>query len=707
MNKWCGTTRRRWFRQAGLTLGALMAPVWSEAVGQRDAGEGRQRLLRRLGETYTATINPSGADAYLQSQSDDGRWPDVDLGSTRNPDWPPLEHMVRLRVLAAAWGSKRHRLAGAAIALMAIERGLAAWLRGQPRSVNWWFNSIGPQLALMPVLVLTRDHMDPDLARRGRSLLVGPEEVPQAQARGQNLIWYGTQWLVRGALASDDAQIAAASSRLQAELAVGGPEGIQQDHSFHQHGPQLYTGGYGLAFLMDSAQLATWLADTPWAYSTGSLQTLVEYALHGVRPLIRGGWLDWGARGREFTRVQHRSRPAVLLPAIERLQALVTERNRELVAFATYLARDAADGGTAPVVENRHYWRSDFMVHQRAAVYYSVKASSERTVGTESSHGENLMGFWTAHGCSYVLRRGDEYDALPPAWDWSRLPGTTASAEVPRFDGLLRHRAKFVGAVSDGSVGAMVMRLDTPYATGRKAWFFDGDTMVALGCDIGSEREQRIATTLNQTRLHGVPTVDRNPVFRDSETNGRHCWHDGMHYLSLDDQPLKVRRHERRGDGRQINAALGGGEVQAELVLITVEHGLRPRNARYAYALWPGSRSESPAAASRLPPLLINEPAMQALRQTPGGPLMAVLHEAGDVALDGESSLKASAPCLLIVQRVGEHWRIHVADPSTTVRRLTLTLRYRGVVLRTALVEMPSDRGQVGRTISCEDMPAR
>ena len=687
---------------------ALMLPVVSAtrlaAAASSDTQEGLSTLIHRLQAHYRTTVNAAGAEVHLRSQAGNGRWADIDLSSTANPAWPPEKHMHRLRLLAVAWANPRHTLSASPSALTGIERGLGAWLQAAPRSVNWWFNSIGPQLALMPVLVLTQGHLDADLARQARSLLVAPDEVPKAQARGQNLIWYGTQWLVRGALAGEPLEVAAASARLQAELAIGGAEGIQHDFSFHQHGPQLYTGGYGLGFLMDSSQIATWLQGTPWAYDPNSLLTLSRYALDGMRPLVRGTWLDWGARGREFTRIPAGvSLPQALRPAIQRLSTLVAAHEPALSAFAGYLGQVGQGLVGAPVVENRHFWRSDFMVHQRPVVYFSVKTASSRTVGTESGNSENLLGYWTPMGCNYILRRGDEYDGLPPVWDWSRLPGTTAPAFVPRFEGLLRHDERFVGAVSDGVDGIMAMHLKTAHVRAKKAWFFNGDTMVALGCDIHSESTEAVATTLNQTRARGALQAGVTLLSEGGGALALEGWHDGLHYASLDGQKLSFSRQRRTGDGRRINLALGGGTAEAELVLIAIEHGLRPNAARYAYAVAPDTQTGT--GASR-PSTLINDPAVQSVQWPSDGLLMAVFHQPGSVMLDPGTRLSVDSACLLMIRRVGRVWRAQVSEPTGSRLELVLSLERDGKQHQSMTVVLPKERSEIGRTVFCKDIPA-
>ena len=177
--------------------------------------------------------------------------------------------------------------------------------------------------------------------------------VPRGQATGQNLVWYASEQVVRGVLRNDINDIAKASQRLQQEVTVRLGDGIQPDMSFHQHSAQLYTGGYGLRFLMDSMRMSALLADTPWAYAAERLSLLADYTLEGVRPLMRGAWLDWSARGREFTREQRRSPVNSALPAIQSLAQMSPTRRDELAALVEYIekqTRKRAGTGKSPLL---------------------------------------------------------------------------------------------------------------------------------------------------------------------------------------------------------------------------------------------------------------------------------------------------------------------------------------------------------------------
>lgn len=69
-----------------------------------------------------------------------------------------------------------------------------------------------------------------------------------------------------------------------------------------------------------------------------------------------------------------------MLAVLDKLKALIPEEKAE------YDALRAPILGTGPAYSflgHKHFWNSDFTVHQRAGYYTSVKMVSARTYGTE------------------------------------------------------------------------------------------------------------------------------------------------------------------------------------------------------------------------------------------------------------------------------------------------------------------------------------
>ncbi len=633
-------------------------------------------VLRRVRDDYMAEGGPGDATRFVATINTNGTWDDVDYADRGIGDWRPMPHLVRLRRIARSLAQPGQAPPAMQTGTDALNRGLRAWLQRKPMSDNWWHNTIGQQREIGRVIVLGRALLDEDIAVQAITLLQDPGMVPPAQATGQNLTWYATQQVLRGALRNDAGDLVRASAALASTLRITLDEGIQPDFSFHQHGAQLYTGGYGLGFLQDNVQLAAWLAGTPWALSGSGLDLLANYALRGMVPLLRGTqWLEWGARGREFTRKEDLPRPGLVANAMVRLAPLVPRRSTDLSAAA---ARTKV-GGPPPATTNQLFWRSDFMVHQTRSVYMSVKMCSARTVGTESGNGENLQGFWLPFGVTYLLRRGDEYDGLPPVWNWSALPGLTAPDAVPPLKGYQTHQAQFVGGVSDGATGVATMALDKLQTTGRLSWFFMGDTMVAMGAGIRSTHDHPIATTLNQCRWTGLVHTSAGPLpergDRTSTAGARWLWHDGLMYLPLDGPDLLVQREHRTQSSSAINSALGATNANAKVLTIAMQHGLRPAGAKFAYAVSTPTAMPVSATVDLKLQILSNSESLQALRWLTTSQIMAVFHAKGSLLIREGLTLDVDSPCICLITAQAGEFAIGVGDPTRRLGQIGLNLR--------------------------------
>jgi hypothetical protein len=218
----------------------------------------------------------SGAGRYLASQSADGSWTDVNyadrsLKTAAPSGWDPQKHLDRLKEMAVGYSNAKSPHLHSIKMRDGILRGLAFWYNRKPAADNWWSNEIGQQLTLEPILILMADDLPPKLLQVGTTYLHDPVELASYKFTGQNLVWCATEQFIRGILRRSADDIASAVHVMESVDAVTAEaEGIQYDHSFHQHGPQLYVGGYGLNFLEDGTTNARLVAGTRFAYALRS-----------------------------------------------------------------------------------------------------------------------------------------------------------------------------------------------------------------------------------------------------------------------------------------------------------------------------------------------------------------------------------------------------------------------------------------------------
>ena len=624
-------------------------------------------LIRsRLAARYTAGTF-SDAGQFLASQSSDGSWADIAYAD-RSLTWDPQKHLDRLKQMAVAYQSEKSPDYRSAKMLDGITRGLAFWYGRNPSAENWWHNEIGQQLALEPILVLMDGEASADLVQTGMTYLHDPVQLASYRFAGQNLVWCAVEQFVRGVLRRSAEDIASAVRALESvDVLTADVEGIQYDHSFHQHGPQLYVGGYGLAFLRDETATARLVEGTRFAYAGDKIDVLSDYLLDGERLMVRGKMLDYGAIGREIARPGTGQEALGLAPILDDMAALRPDRKGEYDALKAHIL---GSGAAFSFLGHKHFWNSDFTVHQRQKYYASVKMVSARTSGTESMNGENLQGYWIPFGVNYIARRGDEYVDIFPVWDWAHLPGVTSPDEVPRVVGHVDQLNAFAGGVSDGVYGAAAMRVDVETGTSihaRKAWFFFDDEFVALGAGISSIGGAAVSTTLNQSLQNGDVIVDGHAVAPGRQAMRDIAWvlHDTVGYVFPQRATVVVNTGPRSGSWSDISTLQAKTRVTKNVFSLWLDHGVRPSNASYQYIVVPGADVALLAAYIAHIPVhvLANTPNVQAVRHEQLGISEIIFYSSGHLSLGEGLILGVDQPCMILLEESGAAMKLAASAP--------------------------------------------
>lgn len=657
----------------------------------------RRRLAEALAQAPERARDDDGSPEWrraLDSLGEDGAWPDIDYADRQRSHWAPAEHLRRVVALLRAARAGAPDGVPAEHLLGAARRALGLWLRLDPQSDNWWHNDIGTPLAMGRVLLLFGDDLDPAASAEAIGILARVE----IGKTGQNRAWLATIAFMRGLLTGDVTLVRRALDEVLGEVQVTtGPEGIQPDWSFHQHGPQLYQGNYGAAFMETCAPYATLLQGTRFAMAPERVEALCRMMLEGTSWMTWGDLMDYHVVGR-FITSPYRSRweSRTLIAPCEHLAQAAPQHREALLAFRDRLLGSLPAGEGAPN-GNRHYWRSDFMVQRREGFYASIRMSSVRTVRSEACNGEGLRNYHMGDGVTLFLRSGEEYVDIFPAWDWRRLPGVTcrrAQGPLPVLStGRHRGSTEFVGGASDGVDGLAAMDYSLDGVTAHKAWFCRGSTVVCLGAGIRSEGEDGVTTSIEQSLLRGEVThaTHTGPSSRGAGgvVSGELRWvhHDGAGYLLLDGGPATLRVGPQSGTWHDINSNLPDEPVTCDVFSLWIDHGRAPRDATYAYAVVLGAGRGEMEALAGSPgfEVLANAPDLQAVSFDGGDLIQAAFYRAGAVALPHGGAVGVDTPCLLMLRREAEGWAISLAEPTQRATRLTVALAGRDIP-----VELPA-----------------
>lgn len=648
------------------------ADYYTAASAPRDASELRDSLngLEDGARTLTAV-------GLLRT---DGSWSDINYSDTPSGSWSPWAHFQRLTILARAYRTPGQSFYGspqlrtqieAALSFVPTFYGPLTWPSG-----NWWFWTIGAPLDLGTTLVLMRgdisQKVQDDCVRTlsvhiGSSAfskgLVGPTPV------GENLVWSSYTHLCLGLLRDDPVMLATVRAAMATVCAATTDDGIQPDHSFHQHGPQLYTGGYGGSFANDVAKYEVLTRGTEYALPDDALANFASYLVDGVAWSLRGQFFDVSVVGREVARptTSGYNGLAALLQAAQfdsprraeiRADAAALLRSwpgtlpTELTAFAIDLRRSVLT--PASPLGHQHYFTSDYSIHRRAGWYASVKMFSSRTKSGERTNGENLFGSRQSDGRFYLVKEGGEYfqHDVWPAFDWSRLPGITVEQKPDAANDTYGFGARsIVGGTGDGQVGVAAMDYAplNSMLTAKKSWFFFDDSIVFLTSGITSPSSNDVETIIEQRPLSNPAS----PLVRGTNW----VWSDGIgYYVYPQSAPLRVFRPTRSGTWASLGASTDTTPHTATFLTILLDHGVSPVAAEAAYVVIPDATAES--MRTYVPPaILANGAAGAAVRS--GNVTGVVFWTAGAIA-----GVQSTIPAVLSMTTTGNTMHLSAADPT-------------------------------------------
>ncbi|MBS1370832.1 MAG: hypothetical protein HPZ91_12845 [Lentisphaeria bacterium] len=625
-----------------------------------DLGRIREQAAEYFAQNGTGTLNRK----ILESQQPDGSWRDVDYGNRQRGHWPPRNHLTRVQQIASGYRRPGSVFCGLPEARDTVIRGLEYWALRDPTSPNWWHQSIGTPQLLCTTLLLLGDELPPGLLDKLTPIL----DRSKPGMTAQNRVWLAGIHLQKGVLYGKPEWVEEGAGAIMEELhlAPEKAEGIQPDWSFHQHGPQLQFGNYGLAFFNEMTEWATVLRGTRFAFPEEKMRILADYFDNGIRWVLFNRQMDFSACGRQINPGQPQAKYRAAVANANRLAAAYGNGRKKLGE------RDFRFSGS------RFFPDSDFYVQRGPEYYWSVKMASPRTVPSETVNSENLLGRLAGHGATLFMSGNDEMRDIGGIWDWRKIPGVTSvqndSSLLCRKPGHWNLR-DWVGGVSDGEIGFCAMDFDNGEVAAKKSFFFFGPVMAAVGSRIQSGLDAPVLTTVAQFRSAGETVADEK---MNEFRNGNFAYR-----LLNADRGARAETKEHTGNWKRVTDAMSAAPVKGELFTLAIDHGVRPQDGSYAYL---AAFRAIPEAEIRL--LEASSDAIHAVAG--GGAVMAAFYEPGTVVLPDGTMLEAKQPALVMI-RNGE---LRAADPGR--KRKVFDFVYGGKKYR---VRTPQGR-EAGRSVS-------
>ena len=645
---------------------------------------------RIKGDLTSAALGASTVSGYLSTLGANGRWTDVDYADTSQTGWSQQVHLNRMLGMARAYASPTHSLNGSATLLAGIAKAYDAFVTLDPRSTNWWYNDINTPQLLGGTMLLVQPQLSAAQITSGTAILARafiPRSTNAGTNTGTNRMDRAYATMLRGVITRNAALTGESFLAIGDTLVTTTGEGIQPDSSFHQHGPQLNNGSYGLTFASLALDITAYGVGTSYALADTEAQLIADYLLDGQQWMLRGTTFDATAQGRAITRTNSRNLGSGIIGVVDQVAAMTTYRAAELTAMRGRLSAAKTSGTAAPALAltgHRHFWRSDFTAHHRPGFSATVKISSTRTLEPEAGNGEGLQNLHLADGVNLIQQRGNEYTDIQPIWDWRRLPGTTteqaAYSLTPTTTWGMPGSTGFAGGVSDGRNGATVLDYAERNVKAHKAWFFFDDIEVALGSGIDAPSATgEVITTLNQTFQKGTAVWATTSGSLGLLANGTQSrsdvhWvlHDGVGYVFPTPQSVTLRAAVQSGSWSALNTSQSGTLVTGSVFSLQVGHGKAPSSGSYAYVVLPGANGSAVSGYAAAPTvrILANTRNLQAARHDGMALTQGAWYASGTLATGAGTTLAIREPALVMLDESAAAPKLSVSNPygeATTI----------------------------------------
>ncbi|CCO35095.1 hypothetical protein BN14_09209 [Rhizoctonia solani AG-1 IB] len=383
-----------------------------------------QDSIQMLYEQKVASIIPwSGATAedvqsYISTLKGDGTWAEVNYATgcdAQRANWPAgVGHWNRILAMAAAY----HGAPGAEEYTKNPE------LRGAiSRAMEYWFANDFRNCTHITARAYTVFYRD-------------PQPSYSAGANTMEIASIGiTAGLLENNRTGNTTRLFDAFERIHNGLVIENEDrvdGVKPDGSFHQHIGIIYNGNYGAVYASNVRAVELQARNTMFqANQTG--RDVLGLLTEGTRWMIFSDPVA-GKHYWDYTVV-----PRFIAFALADNQATsgiggnITEirvlgdawNQAQMQRFARDLGPVPTSVNAGPLIGNRMFWNSDYMVHRTKDTITTLKLISSRTKTSECVNTQNPYGFHLSDGVMYQYSTGAEYHDMWATFDWNLAPGST------------------------------------------------------------------------------------------------------------------------------------------------------------------------------------------------------------------------------------------------------------------------------------------
>ncbi len=627
---------------------------------------------------YWSTLDTSPSRTYL--------WSDFPFGTTDQAIWTSYS---RLQAMATAWSAPGCSLYGNTSLRDDIVSALD-WMNANvytPTSTRTYGDWYGWEIRAPENMNNTATLMYPALS--GSQITNYCKSVDQfnpdsAQATygwmtGNNRANQCLTMMIRGILGRNSAKMNLAQTNLSPVFVyVTDDDGFYRDGSFIQHHDIAYNGAYGDGCLGNVASLVNLLAGSTWAITDTNLVNVYAWVSNSFEPLIYGGAMMDMVRGRT---IAFSSYQADKDEGADTLGYILQVAQFAPPAIATSFSNFANAQYPRLPSGQFHFAGMDRVVALRAGFGIGLSMSSSRIANYESINGNNLHGWFTGDGMTYLYLGIVDRQFAGDFWctvDPYHLPGTTVD-QTARTDaagqGATTGENWVGGPHLAGTYGAVGMSLNANASSlvAKKSWFMFDQELACLGAGITCSGVNEVHTTAENRRLGISPantlTVNGTvypPIigWTSNLTGVSWCALNGVGgYYFPGGANLLARFKACLGAWNDINSGSSTSVNTDDYLQLIFNHGVGPSAAKYAYVVLPNlsAISVSNYAANAEIVVLQNSTTCQAVSKPSAGLVAANFwvdgtNTAGLITVNKKASVIASTNAAGIA--------VGIADPT-------------------------------------------
>ncbi|HCY8794456.1 TPA: polysaccharide lyase 8 family protein [Staphylococcus aureus] len=513
-------------------------------------------------------------------------------------------------------------------------------------NLNWWDYEIGTPRALTNTLILLKEDFTDEEKKKYTAPIktFAPKSdeilssVGKAEpAKGGNLVDIAKVKLLESIIEEDKDMTKNSIDAfnkvftyVQSNASGKERNGFYKDGSYIDHQDVPYTGAYGVVLLEGISQMMPMIKETPFNDKTQNDTTLKSWIDDGFMPLIYKGEMMDLSRGRAISRENETSHSAsaTVMKSLLRLSDAMDEstkakykkivkssvesdssykQNDYLNSYSDIdkmksLMDDSTISTNSLTQQLKIYNDMDRVTYHNKDLDFAfgLSMTSKNVARYESINGENLKGWHTGAGMSYLYNSDVKHyrDNFWVTADMKRLSGTTTlDNEILKDTDDKKSSKTFVGGtkVDDqhASIGMDFENQDKTL-TAKKSYFILNDKIVFLGTGIKSTGSSKNpVTTIENRKANGYTlyTDDKqttnsdnqgtNSVFLESTDTKKNI---GYHFLN--ESKITVKKESHTGKWSDINKSQKQDSKTNQYYEVTQKHS--NTDSKYAYVLYPG-----------------------------------------------------------------------------------------------------------------------